>query len=654
VTTTDAGAGAGADAGTAAGATTGTGTEAEEIPLPHGGSVWRHVIRTPLRDGTVLVADLYTPGPRPVTGPVLLERTPYGRRERRVSDGLHRHDPHERGEPILPEEQAAFFAGRGFNVVRQDCRGRGDSDGTFVKYLCEAADGYDTVEWTAGQPWCDGRVLTTGVSYSAHAQTALAALSPRHLTAMFVDSGGFASAYDAGVRMGGAFELKQATWAYRHAFHSPAALADPVVRAALESQDMRAWFGAMPWRRGTSPLRSVPEYEEFLLDQWERGPFDGFWKQLGIYGRGYYDDFPDVPSLHMVSWYDPYIRTAVENFQQLGARKNSPAYLVVGPWTHGARSVSHSGDVDFGPAATLDGNLAPDYLEFRAEWFARHLAGPGEDGPDGYPPVQYFLMGGGSGLRTDEGRLDHGGSWRIADAWPPREAEPVRLYLRERGALTRDEPLAGVDSEIAYDFDPAHPVPTIGGQITSGEPVMVGGAFDQRTDDTVYGGEPPHLPLASRPDVLVFETGPLPEDIAVAGPVEVRLAVSTDAPDTDFTVKLVDVHPPSADYPNGYAMNLTDGILRARYRNSYEKPEPMEPGEIYDLTVVAPDTANLFKAGHRIRLDVSSSNFPRFDVNPNTGGTEAGSRRRSVATNRVHLAPGTPSWLTLFVLGERP
>ena len=621
---------------------TGAGTAAEPVALPDGGTLWRRVVRTPLRDGTVLVADLYTRDEHPAPAPVLLERTPYGRRQRRGSDGLDRH-----GAPIEPEAQAAFFTARGFHVVRQDCRGRGDSGGRFVKYLGEAPDGYDTVEWLAEQRWCDGRVLTTGVSYSAHAQTALASLSPAHLTAMFVDSGGFASAYEAGVRMGGAFELKQATWAFRHALESPAAQSDPVVMAALTSQDLKAWFGAMPWRRGASPLRAAPEYEDYLLEQWERGPFDGFWKQLGIYGRGFYDAFPDIPTLHMVSWYDPYVRTAVENFHELDARKASPAYLVIGPWTHGARSSRHAGDVDFGPAGPLDGNLAPDYLEFRARWFALHLGGPHTGG---YPKVQYFVMGGGTGTRTAEGRLDHGGSWRTADSWPPRQAEPVRFYLREQGALTREEPVAGVDGYVEYDYDPADPVPTVGGQVTSGEPVMVGGAFDQRTDEQVYGSRPPYLPLSSRPDVLVFETEPLAEETTVAGPVTVRLSVSSSAKDTDFTVKLIDVHPPTPDYPNGYAMNLTDGILRARYRDSYEDPEPMVPGEVYAVTVTAPDTANLFAAGHRIRLDVSSSNFPRFDVNPNTGGTEAGARRRVVAANRVHLAPGTASWLTLSVL----
>ena len=623
----------------------------EQVRPDGGGPVWRRVLRTPTRDGVELVGDLYTededPGPRPV----LLERTPYGRRRVRPSDGLDAD-----GEQVLPAQSAAFFARRGFHVVRQDCRGRGESDGAFVKYLGEAEDGHDTVEWLAAQPWCDGRVATMGVSYSAHAQTALASLNPPHLAAMFVDSGGFASAYEAGVRMGGAFELKQATWAYRHALQSPAARLDPVVRASLERQDLRAWFQVMPWRRGASPLSAVPEYEHYLLDQWEHGAFDEYWRRRGLYGRGYYAQFPDVPSLHMVSWYDPYVRTAVENFQELARRQSRPVYLVVGPWTHGARSVSHAGDVDFGPDATFERGFGRTYLDFRAQWFAEHLHGPADRAGQSraeQPRVRYFLMGGGSGRRTGEGRLEHGGRWRTADDWPPAEATEQLFHLRASGRLTIEPPGNAEDGHLEYDFDPANPVPTLGGQLTSGEPLMHGGAYDQRPDEHTYGNPPLCLPLAARPDVLVFQTEPLTRPTAVAGRVQVRLSVSSSAPDTDFTVKLIDVHPPSEDYPDGYAMNLTDGILRCRYRESYEQPTPMEPGRVYTVTVLAPDTANLFAVGHRIRLDVSSSNFPRFDVNPNTGGSEVASRRRVVAANRVHLGPQHPSWLSLHVLPPR-
>lgn len=596
-----------------------------------GPDCWRRTLDVPARDGVVLVADLYAGRPDPPPGPVLLERTPYGRRLVRPSDG-----------PLGPEAATQRFVAGGYLVVRQDCRGRGDSGGTFTKYLNEAADGYDTVEWIAGQSWCDGRVATMGVSYSAHAQAALASLGAPHLAAMFLDSGGFASAYEAGTRMGGAFELKQATWAFHRARTSAEVLADPVLRATLDAEDLRAWFTRMPWRRGASPLRFVPDYEDYLLEQWEHGAFDEYWRRPGIFARGFYDRFPDVPSLHISSWYDPYVRTATENFRELGRKKHSPAYLVLGPWTHGARSARHAGDVDFGPEAPLEGNLDDDYVTMRLRWFDAHLAAAGETPP----PVRYFLMGGGSGRRTADGRLDHGGRWRTAAAWPPETAEDQVFHLCGDGSLARTPPAD--PAYLDYDFDPADPVPTLGGQVTSGEPVMSGGAFDQRPDERFFGVSPPFLPLDSRPDVLVFQTPPLAGDVAIAGPVTVRLAVSSTAADTDFTVKLIDVHPPSADYPQGFAMNLTDGILRCRYRDSFAEPAPMVPGEVYDITVEAPDTANLFRAGHRIRLDVSSSNFPRFDVNTNTGAREVGDRRKVVATNRVHV--DGRSWVTLAVL----
>jgi putative CocE/NonD family hydrolase len=614
----------------------------QRVPLPGGRTCWRRVLRTTVRDGVRLVADVYADRPDPGPGPVILERTPYGRRAPRASDGALGAE-----NPPAPETAAEVFTRGGYRIVRQDCRGRGDSEGTFVKYLNEATDGYDTVEWIAAQPWCDGRVATMGVSYSAHTQAALASLGAPHLAAMFLDSGGFASAYEAGTRMGGAFELKQATWAFHRAKVSETVRTDPTLRAALEAEDLSAWFTRMPWRRGASPLRFVPEYEDYLLEQWENGAFGPYWEQPGIYARGFYDDFPDVPSLHMSSWYDPYIRTATENFRELGRKKHSPAYLVLGPWTHGARSRSFAGDVDFGPRARLEGSLAEHYAAMRLSWFDAHLGPEGMADPP--PPVRYFLMGGGSGRRTAEGRLDHGGRWCTATSWPPEESVDLTLVLGSSGTLTTVSDTTDTqDSFLEYDFDPRDPVPTLGGQVTSGEPVMSGGAFHQHPDDRFFGVTEPHLPLDSRPDVLVFQTPPLTEDLAVTGPVTVHLTVSSTARDTDFTVKLVDVHPPSTDHPQGFAMNLTDGILRCRYRDSFSDPELMTPGERYEITVEAPDTANLFLAGHRLRLDVSSSNFPRFDVNSNTGGTEVGDRRKVVATNRVHT--GGRSWLTLSVL----
>lgn len=596
-----------------------------------------------MSDGCRLATDVYLGDAPEAPRPVLLERTPYGKRSSRDSDqSIH-------DQPIpLPSEIADFFVRRGYVVIRQDCRGRGNSEGEFVKYLNEGQDGVDTIAWIEAQPWCDGRVLMNGVSYSAHVQTAAAALAPSGLAAMFMDSGGFSSAYEVGMRMGGAFELKQATWAFRHAVRSPAAAGDPVLASGLAALNVADWFHQTPWRQGSSPLSLAPEYEGYLLEQWAHENFDDYWAQPAIYARDSYDKFPDVPSFHISSWYDPYIASAIENFQQLGDRKSSPAYLLLGPWTHGKRCQSYAGDVDFGPAAYFDGNLAPSYLDFRADWMDEVL---GRDtSAVQRAAVTYFLMGGGSGNATAQGRLDHGGRWEHAATWPPENAQRVTLYCSPDGGLI-PEPVAQ-DTSITYAFDPNDPVPTIGGQVTSGEPVMRGGAYNQVPSDEIFGASQPHLPLSARPDVLVFRTQPLQEQVGIAGEVTAEIFLSSSAKDTDLTIKLIDEYPPSHDFPQGFAMNLTEGILRVRYRNSFTEPELMEPHRVYRVTVSAPATANLFAAGHRIRLDVSSSNFPRFDVNSNTGGTIATDRIKIVAENTVHMSDAHPTSLSLDVLSD--
>src|SRR5690606_9971584 len=219
--------------------------------------------------------------------------------------------------------------------------------------LNEQSDGVDTLSWIRAQPWCDGRVGTLGLSYGAHVQTALAAAGPEGLGAMFVDSGGFSSAFHSGIRQGGAFELKQLTWALKHARLAPATAADPLRRAALEAADIRAWARISPWTPGHSAVSAAPEYEAYVVEQWRRECFDSFWRRPELYARGHYERFPDVPMVFMSSWYDPYALTATENFAALSKRKRGPVRLVMGPWTHGQRSVRHAGAVDFGPAATL-------------------------------------------------------------------------------------------------------------------------------------------------------------------------------------------------------------------------------------------------------------------------------------------------------------
>ncbi len=594
--------------------------------------------RVTMRDGIRLATDVYLPaGPGPF--PIVMERTPYGRNETSRSE-LSAADP----EPAHRGAVAQRLAAKGYAAVYQDCRGRYGSEGRFVKYLSDGEDGFDTCAWLLQQPWCDGRICTMGLSYAAHTQAALGCLNPPGLVGQVLDSGGFCNSWTGGIRQFGAFELKQATWAFNNALLSPEAQADPVMHAALAAEDLRDWFTRMPWKIGHSPLRHHPDYEAYLFEQWRHGPFDAFWQQLGIWTAGWHDRYSRAECVHMSSWFDPYPLTATGNYAGLQRAGQGKQRLILGPWTHGARSATHFGDVEFGPAATID-SWAGDWLSYRLRFFDQVLRGM----PDGEPPVRLFLMGGGTGRRTGEGRLDHGGHWIEAQDWPLPDALPTPYYLHGDGRLAPQPPAPG-QTPLSYDFDPRHPVPTIGGNLTSLEPVAVGGSFDQTEGPAFFGCAPPYLPLASRPDVLVFQTEPLTAPVRVVGPIEAELYVATDGPDTDFTAKLIDVYPASEDYPRGYAMILTDGILRMRYAEDPTAPRLRRPGEVVRARVTLFPTANLFAAGHRIRLDVSSSNFPKFDVNPNTGEPDGQSRQVRVATNTVYVDAVRQSRVTLPIL----
>ena len=601
-----------------------------------------------MRDGVRLATDVYLPvsDGRPAEGafPVILERTPYGKtRDSRSERSLSEPD-----QAKSRAEVASLFVRRGYAVVYQDCRGRYGSEGEYRKYLDDPNDGYDTAAWILEQPWCDGKIGTMGLSYAAHTQAALASVGAPGISAMFLDSGGFSNSYQGGIRQGGAFELKQATWAYRNALVSPEVLADPELAAELQDVDIHAWFRDMPWAPGRSPVSLAPAYEDYLFEQWTRGRFDAYWKQPGIYAEGFYDQWPDAPMVHMSSWFDPYPRTATDNYAALRARKSGPVRLILGPWTHGDRSLTWAGDVDFGPAATLDGQLARDFWELRLRWFDRWLRGV-DNGVDDAPAVRYFVMGGGTGRKNEAGRMDHGGRWRSADDWPIPAAVDTPYYLHADGSLQTDLPPTDA-SPLRYRYDPRDPVPSIGGTITSGAPIMVGGAFDQREGPDFFGSTEPYRPLAERADVLVFRTAPLREAVEVTGPLVVRLWISSDAPDTDFTAKLIDEYPPNEDYPEGYAMNLTDGIIRVRYRDSWEHPELMTPGEIYEVVIEAFPTSNHFARGHRIRLDTSSSNYPHFDLNFNTGEPEGLATTSRVATNTLYVDRSRPSHVVLPIV----
>lgn len=594
-------------------------------------------LMVPMRDGVHLATDVYLPeGQGPF--PVLLERTPYGKSGRNRADRTAS-DPAVRSKP----EIARQFVAAGYAYVLQDCRGRYGSEGEFTKYLSEGEDGEDSLAWVLAQPWCNGEVGTLGLSYGAHVQAALACGNPPGLGAMFLDSGGFSSAYHGGIRQGGAFELKQLTWGYRHALIACENRDDALRKQLLEAQDMRAWM-AVRWRPGLSPVASTPEYEDYILEQWDNDAFQPFWRQRGIYAAGWYDSFSDVPQVHMSSWYDPYSQTAIDNFAALSTRKTSPVRLVLGPWTHGQRSVTYAGDVDFGSAATLDGNLAADHVSLRRDWFDHHLRKL--QIPDPLPdPVTLFVMGGGTGRRNGDGRLDHGGHWVRAASWPLPGTEMAEVWLHHDGSMLGQMPEQAGTSR-SFLSDPANPVPTIGGAITSGEPIMFAGAFDQREAEAVFAATEPGRALADRDDVLVFRTLPLTYDTILSGSARTELFVSCDTPDADITIKLIDEYPPSADYPDGYAMNLAHGILRLRFRNSFEQAQPMVKGMVYAVSLESFPTCNLFKAGHRIRIDIAGSNFPHFDINQNSDWTDP-SAVPGIATVNIHCSKEYPSKIVL-------
>jgi putative CocE/NonD family hydrolase len=374
--------------------------------------------------------------------------------------------------------------------------------------------------------------------------------------------------------------------------------------------------------------------------------YDDYWKQPDRNWSLYYEQTSDIPMLHLTGWYDSYTSGSILNYQGLSKIKKSPIKLIVGPWVHGGNTRSNSGDVEFGPAAAIG-----DFNEsFHLRWFDRFLKGR-ETGVDADPAVRLFVMGTGDGHKDAKGRMFHGGYWRTSSAWPLPETTFTSYFFHGDGTLSTTSTTGG-EAPTNYTYDPAHPVPTIGGSFSGTADLSLAGAFDQREKETTYGSKPPYLALKARPDVIVFQTEALTLDTEVVGPIVVKLYAASTAADTDFTAKLVDVYPPSKDYPSGYEMNLTDGIMRARYRNSPAHAELMKPGEVYEFEIEPFPTANLFKKGHRIRIDISSSNFPRFDANPNTGEPLGLNRRTVTAVNSVYHDAKYPSSVTLPIVAR--
>ncbi len=536
-------------------------------------------VAVPMRDGVTLRADVT----RPDTDqrlPVVLVRLPYGKSMLSMQTYA----------------EANRLALAGYAVVHQDTRGRFASEGEFYPFRDEARDGFDTVEWCAAQTWSNGNVGMTGGSYFGATQWLAATAKPPHLKAIFpiVTASDY---YDGWTYRGGALHLGFALlWALLlspdTALRQGRAVGDGSQRVA---ELLRAVDGVQDLYRRL-PLREMPELERtapYFFDWLEHESLDGYWRQWRIAER--YEQI-DVPAFHVGGWYDLFLGGTLENYLGMkerggGGVARANQRLLIGPWAHGAYSGAYA-EYTHGSA----GDLAfMNIAGMQIRWFDRWLKGI-DNGVDREPPVRLFVMG--------------ENAWRDENEWPLARTRFTPYYLHSDGHANTAagngtlsvEPAAGEPPDV-FRYDPRDPVPTVGG--TTFLPGLYiaanAGPRDQR-------------PVESRSDVLVYSTPRLAADIEVTGPVEVVLYASTTAPDTDWTATLVDMH------PDGYARILCDGILRARYRHGFEKAEPVQPGAVEEYVIDLWATSNLFRAGHRIGLEISSSNFPHFDRNLNTGG----------------------------------
>lgn len=604
-------------------------------------------LRVPMRDGVCLATDVYTPKNEENSEtkfPTILVRTCYDKE----STGLN--------------IDCEFFAKKGFVVVVQDVRGRFKSEGSFYHGITEGRDGYDTIEWISEQPFSNGKIGMAGCSYLAAVQTAAAINKPPHFKSIF-HIGGPSNYYSQWVRIGGAFYQEAATTAIFLAATSKEAASDPVVEAALLQQNISEWIFRMPLKKNLTPLRMTPEYEKWLFDMMEHSEYDEYWRKVELWSpEEYLDQHIDIPGFYISGWYDTCVPGATTLYSTMTRVKSSPQKLLIGPWIHGSFD-SFAGDVDFGPEAAIS---PVEYNEVMLQWFNKTLKSKDYEPTQDYN-VKIFVMGGGDGKKTKSGRMMHGGKWRVEREWPLARTNYTKYYVKANGILS-SELTSSEESFSSFVYDPKDPVPTMGGtsnfyeliKLPGSEKrpiryrtrmryVLPVGAYDQR-ERTEFVYCKSNLPLSSRHDVLVFASPPLAEPVEVTGPLKVKLWASSSAIDTDFTSKIIDVYPPNEDYPEGYAMNLSDSIIRARYRKSFEKPEFMNPHEIYEFNIDLPPISNLFARGHLIRLDISSSNFPTFDVNRNTGrfGYELGV---SVpAENRIYHDVQHPSHILLPVI----
>ena len=579
---------------------------AQTQPAPEQCAVQKETnVAATMRDGTVLYADVY----RPVESgsyPILLMRLPYDKSA--AQSGVY-------GPP-------SGYAARCYIVVIQDLRGLYTSEGTFYPFRDELDDGYDTVEWAAGLPQSNGKVGMYGFSYVGATQWLAAIKAPPHLAAIAPAHTG-SDYYDGWSYEGGAFSL-----AFEESWATSSLTAGAVPRLGDQSvaDKLAEARGAIAKSYTHLPIRTYPwlmpdrpEVAGFFFDWVKHSDRDEYWRRWSIRER-----WPQVrvPALNFAGWYDVFLNGSVENF--VGMRKSGGSdaarngqRLVIRPYVHIPWDTK-SGDVDFGSEA------ANTTMDQQLRFFDYWLKGK-NNGADKDAPVRVFVMG--------------ANVWRDAQDWPIPGTRFTKFYLHSRGQanslfgngqLTTEPPVGGEPSDH-YVYDPANPVPSKGGHSCCFATVAPVGPYDQ-TD------------IEKRADVLIYSTPLLSEAVEVTGPITVKLYAASSAPDTDWTAKLVDVA------PSGKIINLNNGIVRASHRNSLATHEPIDPEKPYEYTITVFPTSNLFKVGHQIRLEISSSNFPHYDRNLNTG-QPVGADAQMVAARQtvLHDAPH-PSYIELPIM----